>query len=160
MGFVFKKPTSPFQTFLREFENVKVRLKELWLERLTTSGSEIAAIISGEYIPTGSTGEGELNGVPTQSDIDNIIADTFVSHDAPTDEFALEDIPTEEEITAIINSTFDGSEYVSDVPSEEDISAIIGDAYEGEDYDIYDDDEILINGIEDILSSWDWVSGK
>ena len=156
MGFVDRKPLSPFQQFLLEFANVKVRLKELWLERLVTSGSEIAAIIAGEYIPTGSTGEGELNGVPTQADIENIIADTFTHYEPPTDEFALEDIPCEAEISAIIAGEYSGAEYVSDVPTEEEIAAIIGGTYDGGDYEEYDEDDALEAGIEDILSSWDW----
>lgn len=153
MGFVFRKPLSPF---VKELRSMKVRLKELWLERLVTSGSDIAAIIEGTYIPTGSTGEGEFNGVPTQNDISNIIAGTFTSYDPPTDEFAITDIPTEAEINEIINGTFDGSEYVSDVPTEAEIAAIIGGTYEGGDYEDYDEDDALEAGIEDILDSWDW----
>lgn len=115
-----------------ELNALKVRVLELWHDKLNLSGTEIAAILDGSYVPTGSTGDGEFNGVPTQADIDNIIAESFVSYDPPTDDFAITDIPTEAEIDAIINETYGGAPYVSAIPTVDDINAIIAGTFSTE----------------------------
>ena len=112
-----------------ELNALKVRVIELWHDKLNLSGAEIAAILDGSYVPTGLTGDGEFNGVPTQTNIDNIIAGNFVSYDPPTDDFAITDIPSEAEINAIISGTYGGAPYVSAIPTEDDINAIIAGTY-------------------------------
>lgn len=112
-----------------ELNALKVRVIELWHDKLNLSGAEIAAILDGSYVPTGLTGEGEFNGVPTQADIDNIIANNFASYDPPTDDFAITDIPSEDDINKIIDGTFGGAPYVSSIPTEDDIDRIIAGTY-------------------------------
>lgn len=112
-----------------ELTALKVRVIELWHDKLNLSGAEIAEIIDGSYIPTGSSGAGEFNGVPTQADIENIIAGTFTPYDPPIDDFAITDIPSEDDINKIIDGTYGGAPYVSAIPTEDDIDRIINGTY-------------------------------
>lgn len=121
---------APLEEYRREISAIKFRLADLWEIKLLPSTDEIFNIINGSYASNGSDGEGELNGVPTKKDIDNIIAGTYTHRDIETDEYALDDVPTEAEINKIIAGTYSDEVYsVSTVPTEEDITKIINGTY-------------------------------
>lgn len=137
MGVVFKLPYTPQQIW-----NMKTlaRLKELWKTNIIGSYVEVKDIISNDYVPSGSDGEGEKNGVPTSNDIEKIIAGTYEHHDVEIDEYGIpfEEVPTEDEIDAIINGT-----YIPTVETDDDDFVI-------DDDDVYYDDEGYVDE-QDIL---------
>ena len=88
-----------------EFDRLKGRFKDLWFDKLIPSARDIAEIIDDKFVPSGEDGEGELNGVPTAQDIEDIINGTYEHREVETDEYGFteDDVPTEEEIEEIGN---------------------------------------------------------
>ena len=142
MGVVFKLPLTPQQIW-----NIKTlaRLKELWKTNIIGSYVEVKNIISNDYVPSGSDGEGELNGVPTADDIEKIINGTYIHHDVEIDEYGIpfEEVPTENDIDAIINGT-----YIPTVETADDDFVIDDDDVVVDDEGYISEDDIMdiING--------------
>lgn len=130
MGMVYKLPLTPQQIWNKKTYD---RVLELWKMAMIGTSADVAAIVNGSYFPVGGNGEGELNGVPTAADIENIIAETYTHHEVETDEygFKADEIPSESVIDAIIAGTYvpqsatDNSAFEGNV-SADDIERIIG----------------------------------
>ena len=138
MGMVYKLPLTPQQVW-----NGKTffRIRILWQNMIVGSPNDVLSIVAGTYYPVGGDGEGELNGVPTAADIENIIAETYTHHDVEIDEYGLkpEEIPTVADVENIISGRY--------VPTSAASDAVIS----GGDITPADIDEII--GSEEISDS-------
>lgn len=133
MGFVFKRPLTTTQKILAEMATMTLKLKELWKNNLMISGSAISAILAGTYISSGTDGEGETNGVPTDSDIAAILDGTYTHKDYVLDDYAPDSSFDDEDIEKILAGTYTNEDY-SDVDyaltiSDEDIERILAGTY-------------------------------
>lgn len=129
MGFVFKKPLSPF---MKELRTIRLKLKELWQNNLVISSSAISAILAGTYISNGTDGEGETNGVPTDNDITAILAGNYSHKDYVLDDYAPDSSFEDDDIDAILAGTYTNDETVTDYAltiSDEDIERILNGTY-------------------------------
>ena len=82
------------------------KVKQLNGEKIIPSRNEIQEILNATYVPTGSNGEGELNGVPTSAEMQAILNGTYTHTDKNLDEFAPEDVISANEVSEILNGTY------------------------------------------------------
>lgn len=86
----------------QEYSPLESRFKMLWSNYINASDDDIDKILAGTYKPTGSTGDGELNGVPTDSDIDAILNGSYTSHQIVVEDEYCVDVPTDSDIDTIL----------------------------------------------------------
>ena len=95
---------------------------------MSISSSAISAILAGTYFSSGTDGEGETNGVPTDSDVEKILLGTYTHKDFEVDDYAPDSDFEEEDIDAILAGTYTSE--ITDVNyaltiSSEDIDKIL-----------------------------------
>lgn len=84
------------------FSPLESRFKMLWSNYINASDDDIDKILAGTFKPTGSTGDGELNGIPTDSDIDAILNGSYTSHQIVVEDEYCVDVPTDDDIDNIL----------------------------------------------------------
>lgn len=132
MGFVYRKPLSLTQKMQAEILRMQLKLKELWGNNLVISSSAISAILAGSYISSGTDGEGETNGVPTDSDIAAILSGTYSHKDYEVDDYAPDSSFEDEDIEKILSGEYEAENAVTDYAltiSDEDIEKILAGTY-------------------------------
>ena len=123
------------------------KVKELWRNNLLVTNSDITAILAGSYISNGTDGEGETNGVPTDSDA--ILDGTYSHKDFDLDGYAPDSNVTDEDLTAILADTYSDDDTDSGaIISDDIINAILDGTYTS------DDDEVTDDDIAAILDGW------
>lgn len=94
------------KTLKEKFNALLEKVRAIQAEKITPSANEIKGILNGSYVPTGSDGTGEFNGVPTRAEIKAILKGNYTHTDKKLDEFATKDVITKDEIKKILNGTY------------------------------------------------------
>ena len=94
------------ETLEERFNTLHKKVKKLNSEAMTPTRNAVKSILNNDYVSSGSTGEGEYNGVPTRSEVAAILNGTYTHTDKTLDEFAPEDVITQDDVKKILNGNY------------------------------------------------------
>ena len=105
---VYHWETSSKAVFMSDGTTLEDKMFALFGNATGSQSGDTSSILDGTYIPSGSDGEGERNGIPTSSEVAAVLNNTYEHTDRELDFYAPSDVTSVDDVINILNGTYEG----------------------------------------------------